>query len=337
MHTYYLALLFKFLGKLGIEQNTLLKAANLPKLRLVGSLELSASELDAVFGAALELTKDPHLGLKFGSQIIMVPQGILGYAISTSATIGDALNLLTRYHRALLPSMAIELSSGDGKQTLTSRAAHDMTRELERFYTEVLYSGIITAGGMLLADQTERTNASSPLVVLLDYPAPDNTELFHRIFGPNVYFDSAHRALCIDKKDLNVAISTSNPMAQEIFRRECERLFAQTESDNSITEQVKRLMIESGSDFKNCGEIAARLNMSESTLRRHLAKEGWSFQQILDDVRYKLAREYLKGTLLPVADIASLLGFSDSASFRKAYRRWSNTTPSQTRDSAADT
>ena len=68
--------------------------------------------------------------------------------------------------------------------------------------------------------------------------------------------------------------------------------------------------------------------MSESTLQRHLAKEGVRYQQMLDQVRYRLAREYLQGTTLPVAEIASLTGFSDAANFRRSFRRWSGTTPS---------
>ena len=67
--------------------------------------------------------------------------------------------------------------------------------------------------------------------------------------------------------------------------------------------------------------------MSESTLQRRLAKERTRFQGLLDQVRYRLALEYLQGTDLPVSEIAALLGFSNSANFSRSFKRWSATTP----------
>jgi AraC-like DNA-binding protein len=74
--------------------------------------------------------------------------------------------------------------------------------------------------------------------------------------------------------------------------------------------------------------------MSESTLQRRLANEGCRYQQLLDQVRYRLAKEYLVGTTLPVAEIACLLGFSDTTNFRRAFKRWSHGTPSVLRAAA---
>ena len=84
-------------------------------------------------------------------------------------------------------------------------------------------------------------------------------------------------------------------------------------------------------EFPTLEEMSQRLKMGSRTLRRRLVKENLTYQQILDDVRYRLAREYLHGTILPVTEIAELLGFSDAANFRRSFRRWSDKTPSQFR------
>jgi AraC-like DNA-binding protein len=78
--------------------------------------------------------------------------------------------------------------------------------------------------------------------------------------------------------------------------------------------------------------VAQRLSISESTLQRKLAKEGTKFQQLLDQIRYRLALEYLQTTDLPIAEIAALLDYDNPANFRKAFKRWSSTTPSQIRE-----
>jgi AraC-like DNA-binding protein len=74
--------------------------------------------------------------------------------------------------------------------------------------------------------------------------------------------------------------------------------------------------------------------MSESTLQRRLATEGYKFQQLLDQVRNKLAHEYLTATKLSIDEIAALLGFSDAANFRRSFKRWSKKTPSVVRNEA---
>jgi len=44
-----------------------------------------------------------------------------------------------------------------------------------------------------------------------------------------------------------------------------------------------------------------------------------------------LAAEYLKTTKMTTEDIAALVGFSDAANFRRAFKRWTGKTPSEYR------
>jgi AraC-like DNA-binding protein len=77
--------------------------------------------------------------------------------------------------------------------------------------------------------------------------------------------------------------------------------------------------------------MAQRLHISESTLQRRLAKEGTKYQGLLDEVRYRLALEYLHSTHLGTDEIAHLLGFNNATNFRRAFKRWSSMTPSEAR------
>jgi AraC-like DNA-binding protein len=64
------------------------------------------------------------------------------------------------------------------------------------------------------------------------------------------------------------------------------------------------------------------------TLSRRLASEGTSFQEILDDIRYAMARELLAVTDMPIGDIADALSYSAHGPFIDAFRRWSGIAPS---------
>jgi AraC-like DNA-binding protein len=78
---------------------------------------------------------------------------------------------------------------------------------------------------------------------------------------------------------------------------------------------------------KRFQDVAQDLNMSARTLRRKLREENSSFRQVVDELRRNTAIRYLRETDLTVEDIAESLGFSDAASFRQAFRRWTKAAP----------
>jgi AraC-like DNA-binding protein len=71
--------------------------------------------------------------------------------------------------------------------------------------------------------------------------------------------------------------------------------------------------------------------VSDRSLRRQLREQGISFSGLLDELRMQIALKYLRTTRLANEDIALALGFSDAANFRRAFRRWTNKSPSEIR------
>jgi AraC-like DNA-binding protein len=71
-------------------------------------------------------------------------------------------------------------------------------------------------------------------------------------------------------------------------------------------------------------ERAAYLKMNVRTLSRRLAAEGTSFQKLLDEVRFAMARELLTDTDLEIRDIAKALSYSAHSPFVDALRRWAS-------------
>ncbi|MFM9927738.1 AraC family transcriptional regulator [Variovorax sp. H27-G14] len=64
------------------------------------------------------------------------------------------------------------------------------------------------------------------------------------------------------------------------------------------------------------------LRMSTSTLQRRLASENTSFRAIRDGLRREIAIARLNSTRIPLAVLASELGFSDSAAVHRAFKTW---------------
>jgi AraC-like DNA-binding protein len=100
-------------------------------------------------------------------------------------------------------------------------------------------------------------------------------------------------------------------------------------------DDVRMLVLARPGFFPDIDYVAERMNMSTRTLRRRLKDEGSSYRELLDEIRFGLAKEYLGKTNLSMEEICRLLGYSESGNFSHAFRRWSGQSPRQWRQAAA--
>ncbi len=67
--------------------------------------------------------------------------------------------------------------------------------------------------------------------------------------------------------------------------------------------------------------------MSPRTFHDKLVKEHTSFQEILDNIRQNLAKEYIEKFDTPITELTYLLGFSEASSFSRAFKKWYGVSP----------
>lgn len=79
--------------------------------------------------------------------------------------------------------------------------------------------------------------------------------------------------------------------------------------------------------------VAENLNVTVRTLQRRLSAEQGTYIELLDEVRHQLAMEYIDDPKNTVTDLAFRLGFNDSGSFGRSFRRWTGKSITQYRDS----
>lgn len=326
MHLYVISVIAERLALAGISQNRWLTDAQFSLSELTETQFLTAQQVNRLALSAIKLAGDTHFGVNVGMRLKMLSLGMFGYALMTSSSVGDVLNLLLRYNRALMPSIDIALVSTEAGIELRCKIG-SLATDLESLYADLLYSSLY-ANLHILAPSCLHS-----VTLDLCYTAPDNATLHRSVFGDSVRFNATNYGMVFSRDSLAIGISSSNPVAQDIFRRHCDRILSNDVQTGIVSERVKRELMADRSNFPSSATIAERLHISESTLQRRLAREGNKFQPLLDQVRYRLALDYLEGTNLPVSEIATLLDFSSAANFRRAFKRWSGQTPSALRDS----
>ena len=99
-----------------------------------------------------------------------------------------------------------------------------------------------------------------------------------------------------------------------------------------VIESVERVLRSKLDAHHAIARVARELGMSERTLRRRLAESGVSFQGVLDGLKKNRALELLANPQMSVEQIAFAVGFTDPHNFRRAFRRWTGSTPGMLRE-----
>lgn len=81
--------------------------------------------------------------------------------------------------------------------------------------------------------------------------------------------------------------------------------------------------------FPNQLELAEQLGVSVRTMQRKLDAENSNYMQIKDDIRQRKAIFYLEHTDKRLDEVAERCGFSEMASFTRAFIRWTGYSPSK--------
>ena len=102
---------------------------------------------------------------------------------------------------------------------------------------------------------------------------------------------------------------------------------AALDQDDIIT-RVKRAIVQF-LPSENCTKqrVASELAMSPSALQQKLATLDTSFQDLLNQIRQSLAMDYMEQSRVSITEMSFLLGFSDTSSFTRAFRRWTGKSP----------
>jgi AraC-like DNA-binding protein len=123
-----------------------------------------------------------------------------------------------------------------------------------------------------------------------------------------------------------------NGITNSVVLRLCDDLLDDFQLLTGVSGKVRDALVPALDWPKRFDALARDLKMSPRTLRRRLQEEGRTSQGVLDELRMYVAVKYLRDTALTIEDIADAVGFSDGASFRHAFHRWTQTSPQEFRN-----
>ena len=151
---------------------------------------------------------------------------------------------------------------------------------------------------------------------------------YEEVFHCQAVFNAPHNRIGFDKSWLEHPLAKSEPETSRIFSAQCKEIVSSLTKEFSFTELVRYLLINSSREAPSLETIASKLNTTSRTIQRKLVAEKTSFQGLIDDVRMNVSTEYLLTTRLSIEEIAERVGYSDTAAFSNAFKRWTGAAPS---------
>jgi AraC-like DNA-binding protein len=170
-------------------------------------------------------------------------------------------------------------------------------------------------------------SAVRPQEVLLSRPVPSDPEVYHRYFRCPVRFNDGQTCLILSARDMAFRLPSANAKLRENLLAALQRQLAQ--QPQGFAARVKhalRPLLLSGSASHR--QVAKHLNTHPRTMGRRLEAEGFTFEQLKDEVRLAVARELLARTDIAISDVAAALGYATPSAFVRAFRRWTGGSPS---------
>ncbi len=173
-----------------------------------------------------------------------------------------------------------------------------------------------------------------PMGVELTYPAPAELRQHKQAFSCTPRFNASGHALLLHKADLLLSLPTANVALSKLHDRVVQEVVRELQLEG-IERQIATSLVRGMASGKlKRRDVASDLCMSDRTLQRRLTEAGTSFQKELDTLRRQLTTSYLRDPQVPLAGIASLLGFAEESTFYRACQRWFQLSPKQARDKA---
>lgn len=283
----------------------------------------------ALMRAAKDLTGDPALALHYGEQVDIAEVSIVGLIGLAAETMLEALGQLNRY----VPLIVETVNGGSGErfQLVRDRRALwlvDARLDAEAFpeLTESAFAQLVSG---------PRRIGAPPFVQAVEFSHadPGYRAEYERIFQAPVTFGAARNAMRIAPGWVEHRVERLPRYVFGVLTGRADELMESLANETSTRGRVEvRLLLRLHTGEAAAEEVARDLGMSRQTLYRRLRAEGTTFEQVLDELRRRLALGYLRGGKVSVGETAYLLGFSDPAAFSRAFKRWTGMNPSEARN-----
>jgi AraC-like DNA-binding protein len=305
------------LRELGVDVGCMLEDLELdPRLFEQPNATIRYHDMGRLLHLGAQRSGYPAFALMHGQDWTVADAGLIGALALNSPTVGAALESLAVHHHL----------NGQGGCIFVRRLGESAELGYAIYVRDVphvedIYDAIISIGYNWLTELCGR--GWEPTEVMLSRPQPEDPGVYRRRFRARLQFGSEISAVRFPAHWLSRAIDGADPKE----RVRLERAARASDHLDLIQKLQRSLRVSLISGVSSGDALASLLAMHRRTLNRRLQMQGVTFRDVLDEVRYEVARQLLTLSQLSVDDIAAALGYAGASPFVRSFKRWSGRSP----------
>jgi AraC-like DNA-binding protein len=285
-----------------------------------------SSQLAQALHVASRLCGDEHAPIRIAQMIRPAHMGPLGYALISSPNISDALALFERMQRMLCNEMHSDIHLNGDVIEIHGHFLSPMPRDTQ------LWSFVASA--RLSFSRWVLGRPLVPLRMELPCPAPANPTMLLEHLGCPVQFDVEHPRELFPLGWLDLINPNSDPALHKMMSQMTHQVWGTNQEAPDEINTLLRQQISSSLKKGLAPSLEALLPelgraglTSVRQLQRRLAEQGLSFKEMVESVRKDQVLSDLQHTDLPLSQVALRAAYAEPASFHRAVKRWTGTTP----------
>ncbi len=317
--------MINFAASLGVDRDTCLLGTGIDASGLAdGDTLISRSqEMRLIENLMLALPDEPALGFRLGLQYNLATFGTWGFALRTSRTLREAAARAMRY-LPLSTAYCRIVQVNDNGLFGVGMDADPIPPHLRQFLLE----RDMATGFNLLRE----LSLSGVQIRALEFqgPPPEHADRIAALCGLTPRYHSTRNSILVVSDAADLPLPTYDPHLARMLDDQC-RLRLERLHSTGLSGQVRQQLLGSLGLVASLEEVAEALAMSSRSLRRKLDLEGTSFRTIVEEERRQLAQQLLTGSDMKLDELAIHLGYTDTASFTRAFRRWMGCSPGEYR------
>ncbi len=283
---------------------------------------VTPATLRGLFEAVADVTGEPSLGLRLASEQAPSPRyAPVELAVRATATLRAALECLARYAPLVHPHLSAAVVV-EGESARWTHATPGQPRAVGPHAEDYALAFVLARCREVCRSHED------PIAVRFTHARPRDLAPLHRFFGTRdlsfgretseLLFAASALDLPVESHDVRLLTTALDLADGALARQSTARRTAST-----VATALPALL----PDRATIDAVAHELALSVRTLQRRLDEEGTTFLEVLDSVREEIARQELQRGDAPLVDLAERLGFSDLATFSRAFKRWTGQPP----------
>jgi AraC-like DNA-binding protein len=328
IRAFFLAPLIRELETNGVDVDGFLRPYGLSKAQLTSLYErVPLRHFVAIAEHASSRLDRPFLGLELGKNFSFPDLGPFYAILILSRDVRSAVERLARYESAWQTNTTLDVIPG--KDTSTCRyLIQDATIWPRRQDAELALASVTTFIRQLTS------TCWRPLAVGFEHDVKGRLNSLKQFFKAPVRGNEQLNSLVISNDDLDQRLRWRfDPVEGDItpiLERHLMELLGPPggEGEQTVAVRAGNLIAKRlGRTSVAIDMVAAEMNTSVRSLRRHLTDEGTSFRQMLQEHRRAMIEAVLRSDSARLSDLANRLGYSDSAVLSRAFKAWTGVSP----------